>query len=129
MNQQKQPLDPKDSILNISLKKSSGQFIFLSKIFLNKFEKVELHGLGEATKTVAAVAESLSRNQYATIKKIETQTYTPEQGGKKIKLIAILEITEEGKKKIVSELQRKKPEEGKKNIQQEVQKQVENQPQ
>ncbi|CAD8163181.1 unnamed protein product [Paramecium octaurelia] len=110
MNQEKQPLDPKDSILNISLKKSSGQFIFLSKIFLNKFEKVELHGLGEATKTVAAVAESLSRKNYATIKKIETQTYTPDQGGKKIKLIAILEVTEEGKKMIEKDLQRKQPE-------------------
>lgn len=59
MNQEKQHLDPKDSVLNISLKKSSGQFIFLSKIFLNKWEKVELHGLGEATKTVASVAETL----------------------------------------------------------------------
>jgi hypothetical protein len=66
MNQTKQPLDPKDRVLNISRKKSSGQFIFLSKIFLKKFEEVELHGLGEATKIVAQVAETLSRTvQYA----------------------------------------------------------------
>ncbi|CAD8077267.1 unnamed protein product [Paramecium sonneborni] len=110
MSQQKQPLDPKDCVLNISLKKSSGQFFFLSKIFLNKFGQVELHGLGEATKMVAGVAESLQRKQYATIKKIETQTYTPEQGGKKIKLIAKLEITNEGKKLIEQDLQKKQPE-------------------
>ncbi|CAD8065725.1 unnamed protein product [Paramecium primaurelia] len=110
MNQQKQPLDPENAVLNISLKKSSGQFIFLSKIFLNKFGKVDLHGLGEATKTVASVAETLQRKQYVTIKKIETQTYTPDQGGKKIKLIAQLEVTEEGKKMIENELTKKKEE-------------------
>lgn len=36
--------------------------MFLSWIFLSKFEEVQLHGLGEATRTVAAVAESLQRN-------------------------------------------------------------------
>ncbi|CAK78245.1 unnamed protein product (macronuclear) [Paramecium tetraurelia] len=108
MNQQKQPLDPETAVLNISLKKSPGQFIFLSKIFLKKFGKVDLHGLGEATKTVAQVAETLQRKQYVTIKKIETQTYTPEQGGKKIKLIAQLEVTEEGKQMIEQDLQRNK---------------------
>jgi len=34
----------------------------LAKIFLNKFETVELHALGEATTTAVRVAENLTRS-------------------------------------------------------------------
>lgn len=57
--QTKQPLSPRDKVLQISRQKNAGEFAFLAKIFLKKFEEVELHGLGEATKTVAQVAEYL----------------------------------------------------------------------
>ncbi|CAD8064053.1 unnamed protein product [Paramecium primaurelia] len=113
MNQQKTELDPKDQILNISKNKAVGQYIFLSKIFLNKFGQLSLHALGDATKNVISIAQALERKKYAKIIKIETQTFIPNEqpGGKKIKLIAQLEVTEEGKKLIIEELEkRRKPE-------------------
>ncbi|KAM3135345.1 hypothetical protein pb186bvf_012503 [Paramecium bursaria] len=113
MSQVKQPLDPKDKVLNISRKKTSSQFIFLAKIFLKKFGEIELHGLGDATKTVAQVAESLVRKEYATYVKIETQTFQPEgeenKGRKKVKLIAKLTISDKGLQLIEEDLLRKHP--------------------
>lgn len=45
-----------------------------------------------------------------TITKIETQTFVPDgerRGGKKVKLISVCKITEEGKKKVDDDLNRK----------------------
>ncbi len=51
--------------------------MFLSKIFLSKFDNIELHALGEATKVAVRVCENLTRYGYTTIKKINTFTYEP----------------------------------------------------
>ncbi|CAD8175538.1 unnamed protein product [Paramecium octaurelia] len=121
MNQQKTDLDPKDQILNISKNKPVGQYIFLSKIFLNKFGQLSLHALGDATINVISIAQALERKKYAKIIKIETQTYSPTEksGGKKIKLIAQLDVTEEGKQLIKEELEnRKKPQQDVQDINQ-----------
>lgn len=39
-------LNPTDNKIQISNKKSASFFIFLSKIFLEKYEEIELHALG-----------------------------------------------------------------------------------
>lgn len=52
-------LDPQDNKLQISNRRNARTFMFISKIFLKKFGTVEIHGLGEATKTAVRVAENL----------------------------------------------------------------------
>lgn len=42
----KKKLDPKDNKLQISAGRNLNFFTFISKIFLKKFEEVELHALG-----------------------------------------------------------------------------------
>lgn len=54
-------LDPSDNRLQISNNKDARSFVFIAKIFLKKFGTVELHALGEATKTAVRVAENLER--------------------------------------------------------------------
>ena len=43
---EKKKLDPETNQLQISGRKNLNFFTFLSKIFLKKFEEVELHALG-----------------------------------------------------------------------------------
>lgn len=55
-------LDPETSVFRVSRDKNPNACIFIAKIFLRKHGLVQLHGLGEATKVVAIIAEDLKRN-------------------------------------------------------------------
>ncbi|CAD8150833.1 unnamed protein product (macronuclear) [Paramecium tetraurelia] len=101
---QKQKLDPTDNKLHISSKKNARDFIFISKIFLKKFQNVELHALGEATKISVRVAENLQRQGLVTITKINSITADIE-GRKRVKLVVSLQLTQDGKARIDQELQ------------------------
>ncbi|CAD8153198.1 unnamed protein product [Paramecium octaurelia] len=101
---QKQKLDPTDNQLHVSSKKSAKEFIFIAKIFLKKFNSVELHALGEATKISVRVAEILQRQGLITISKINSFT-TDIDGRKRVKLVIILQLTQGGKVRIDQELQ------------------------
>jgi len=52
-------LDPQDNKLQISNKKPPRHYLFLSKIFLKKFGKIEMHALGEAISVAVVAAELL----------------------------------------------------------------------
>lgn len=70
--EEKKMLDPEKPIINISLKKPIRTYIFIGKLILKKFGKLELHSLGRASESVVRIAEALQRNNLATIEKIES---------------------------------------------------------
>ena len=72
-------LDPTDNKLQISNKKPARHYQFLSKIFLKKFGKIELHALGEAISVAVVAAELLQRNELATITSMKQFTFLPEE--------------------------------------------------
>lgn len=76
---EKHKLDPQTNVLQISNKREVRFFIFLAKIYLKKFEQIELHALGDAISNSVRVAESLTRFGYVTITKIHQFTYSGEQ--------------------------------------------------
>eukprot|EP01017_Pseudomicrothorax_dubius_P000530 TRINITY_DN0_c2052_g1_i2.p1 TRINITY_DN0_c2052_g1~~TRINITY_DN0_c2052_g1_i2.p1 ORF type:complete len:118 (-),score=21.01 TRINITY_DN0_c2052_g1_i2:87-440(-) len=100
MAEQKKVLDPQSNTINISTRKDTRFFMYLSKLFLRKFETIELHALGEAISISSRVSESLSRYGYANMSRINLQTITTQQkeGGrndkqgqrKKVKLTIIM---------------------------------------
>ena len=57
----KKRLDPTDNKLQLSSRQNPKTCVFLAKIFLKKFNNVELHALGESTKLAVRVAENLQR--------------------------------------------------------------------
>lgn len=69
---EKKLLDPEKDTINVSLQKSIRTYIFIAKLILKKFGKVELHSLGKASESVVRISESLKRNDFATITKIES---------------------------------------------------------
>jgi DNA-binding protein len=83
---------PENNLIEISSKKNANFFIFLTKIYLKKFESVELHALGKANTTAVRVAENLNRFGYVTIKKIMSFTVKSDESpeSKKIKSIITL---------------------------------------
>ena len=100
-NKEKKTLDPKDNILQVSSRKDVRFFMFLSKIFLNKFEDMELHALGEAISVSVRVSENLERFGYASIIKVETFSFVPETTNnseenpkKKIKMVIKMKRSE-----------------------------------
>ena len=76
---EKHKLDPQTNILQISNKREVRFFIFLAKIYLKKFEEIELHALGDAISLSVRVAENLSRFGYVTITNIHQFTFTGDQ--------------------------------------------------
>ncbi len=91
-------MKPTSNILQISAKRDSGFYVFLSKLFLLDFNDIELHALGDAIPTAVKVAELLNRHEYTLYEKIETTTIVPQEDakddrpkrGKKAKLIVKL---------------------------------------
>ena len=105
-------MNPTDNKLQLSNRKDARSFVFITKIFLKKFGNVELHALGEATKTAVRVAENLQRSgimypKYhlgiVTITKVNSFTHSIE-GRKRVKLVVTLELTAEGKKRVEADI-------------------------
>jgi len=105
---EKHKLDPQTNILQISNKREVRFFIFLAKIYLKKFEEIELHALGDAISLSVRVAENLSRFGYVSITQINQFTFTGDQNDtrereegprKKIKLIIKVKKSAEFDKK------------------------------
>jgi len=90
-------IKPDSNKIQISGKRDTGFYVFLSKLFLMDFENIELHALGDAIAIGVKVGELLCRYRYTDIARIETTTIVPtaeekqnDQGirrGKKAKLI------------------------------------------
>ena len=59
-------------MINVSLQKPMKSYVFIGKLILKKFGRLELHSLGKASESVVRIAESLQRNQFAKIEKIES---------------------------------------------------------
>ena len=76
--EEKKLIDPKDKKLQISGFRDARSFVFLSKIYMKKFEEIELHALGEAISTSVRVADQLQKFNFATIAKISTFTLNPD---------------------------------------------------
>lgn len=54
-----------------------GQYIFLAKINLKRYEEIRVMALGEAISVCSEVAETLTRNGFTTIKKLIVDTLDP----------------------------------------------------
>lgn len=65
-------MDPEKDIINVSLKKPMRSYIFIGKLILKKFGRLELHSLGKASESIVRIAENLERTEYAKINKIES---------------------------------------------------------
>jgi hypothetical protein len=95
-------IKPTSNKIQISAKRDTGFYVFLSKLFLMDFSDIELHALGDAIGICVKVGELLCRYGYTNIARIETSTITPTAGekgeedeheirrGKKAKLIVKL---------------------------------------
>ena len=91
-------IKPTSNKIQISSKRDSGFYVFLSKLFLMDFPDIELHALGDAISICVKVGELLCRYGYTDIARVETTTITPEdeehgndnRRGKKAKLIVKL---------------------------------------
>jgi Alba len=99
----KKQIKPTSNTIQISSKRDTGFYVFLSKLFLMDFNDIELHALGDAITIAVKVGELLCRYGYVDIESIQTTTITPESGsegtdkqddkgrrGKKAKLIVKL---------------------------------------
>jgi hypothetical protein len=90
-------INPQSNKIQISSKRDSGFYVFLSKLFLMDFPDIELHALGDAISICVKVGELLCRYGYTDILRVETTTITPDEEedkgfrrGKKAKLIVKL---------------------------------------
>eukprot|EP00826_Nyctotherus_ovalis_P058125 TRINITY_DN796_c0_g1_i5.p2 TRINITY_DN796_c0_g1~~TRINITY_DN796_c0_g1_i5.p2 ORF type:complete len:112 (-),score=42.43 TRINITY_DN796_c0_g1_i5:118-453(-) len=90
-------LDPKTNQLNISQTRSPGFYVFVAKLYLDKFKTVELHSMGYAMNTAIKAADILQRYGYVKCKKLTTRM-SEETQSVKPKLVIELERTPEFKK-------------------------------
>ena len=65
---------PRDNQLRISKRKNVGKWVFLSKIYLKHFPKIELHALGDAINIAVRTAENLQRKGLCEFEKVDTLT-------------------------------------------------------
>ena len=77
-NKPKKLINPSSNKIQISSKRDTGFYVFLSKLFLMDFNDIELHALGDAITTAVKVGELLCRYGYTDIGKIETTTISPD---------------------------------------------------
>ena len=56
----------------MSLQKPMKNYIFIGKLILKKFGRLELHSLGKASENVVRIVESLERNKFAKVEKVES---------------------------------------------------------
>ena len=66
-------LDPANNQLNVSQTRSPGFYVFIAKIYLEKFQTVELHSIGYAMNVAIKASDILVRYGYVKYKKITTK--------------------------------------------------------
>ena len=59
--EEKKLLEPTSNLVTISTRKTSNFFIYIAKIYLKKYEEIELRALGNAAEVSVQVAENLQR--------------------------------------------------------------------
>lgn len=100
-NKSVKQIKPSSNKIQISAKRDTGFYVFLSKLFLMDFNDIELHALGDAIGICVKVGELLCRYGYTNILRIETSTINPgkegekERKGKKAKLIVKLKKSDQ----------------------------------
>ena len=57
MEEKKKLIDPENNKLQISIHRNVRSFVFYSKIYMKKFEEIELHALGDAISISVRVAD------------------------------------------------------------------------
>ena len=77
----------------MSINKNSNFFVYLAKRYLEEFETIEMHALGNAASVSVQAAENLVRNEYAVFESIVTKTIEVEGYNKKVAKKAKLFIT------------------------------------
>lgn len=70
--QEKTLFDPENEIIFTSLRKPIKSDIFICKIVLKKFGKLEIHSLGKASERAVKIAEYLKRNEMAEVVNIKS---------------------------------------------------------
>ena len=65
-------LDPENSFINVSNKRTTKTYYTVSKLILRKFGHLELQSLGSAADNSVRLAEFLERNKLAVIEKIDS---------------------------------------------------------
>ncbi|CAD8202025.1 unnamed protein product [Paramecium octaurelia] len=100
----KTPLNPVTNVYNFNGKTLPKTSAFVVKIYLKKFDVVEVHALGETISKAVRVVEQLQRQHYVTIEKINTFTQKFEDNRSKAKLVVTLKVTDDGKKRVNEEI-------------------------
>ena len=54
-------IDPKTNQLNVSQTRTPGFYVFITKLYFDKFETVELHSMGYAMNVAVKTADILTR--------------------------------------------------------------------
>ena len=65
--------------INVSNRKNSSHFVYISKKHFDKYDEIVLNALGKATSVAVGAAENLVRNGYAEYVKLETKTIEVEE--------------------------------------------------
>ena len=85
--------------INVSSKRNFTFYVFLAKKYLEDFETVELHSLGQSCPLAVQAAENLARHGYATLEKIYTDTISVDRQdgttGSKAKLFITMRKTKD----------------------------------
>ena len=58
---EKRKIDPANNQLNVSQMRSPGFYVFIAKLYLDKFPTVELHSIGNAMNVAIKAADILVR--------------------------------------------------------------------
>ena len=58
---QERRLDPKTNQLNVSQSRAPGFYVFVAKLYLDKFPTVELHSIGYAMNVAIRAADILAK--------------------------------------------------------------------
>ncbi|CAD8200598.1 unnamed protein product [Paramecium pentaurelia] len=105
MDQSKKTLvNPETNVYNLSGKTLPKTSVFVTKIYLKRFDVVEVHALGETISKAVRMAEQLQRQNYVTIEKINTFTQKFDDDRSKAKIVITLKVTADGKKRVIEEI-------------------------
>ena len=87
------------NIINVSVKRNFAFYVFLAKKYLETFETVEFHSLGQSCPLAVQAAENLAWHGYATLERIYTDTISVDRqdgtSGSKAKLFITMKKTKE----------------------------------